>query len=146
MADGTQDTRPHVLIVDDEPMVLTATRIMLKSVGFRVTTAESGTAGFAQAVSDVPDVMLLDVMMPDVDGWETLGRIREHPALTDVSVIIFTAREHTRGPQLARDLGAKAYLRKPFDAEELIELVKFHAGVKAPAKVNGSTWEGAAPQ
>jgi DNA-binding response OmpR family regulator len=124
----TEPRGSHVLIVDDEPMVLTATKIVLRSVGFRVSVAESGDAGLALAQQDTPDLILLDVMMPDVDGWETLGRLTEHPATRGVPVIIFTAREHTRGPQLARDLGASAYLRKPFDAEELIELVRRHVG------------------
>ncbi len=129
--DGAQ---PHVLIVDDEPMVLAATRMMLRAAGFRVSTAPSGEEGLALATEDAPDVMLLDVMMPDIDGWETLGRMREHPATCEVPIIIFTAREHTRGPQLARDLGARAYLRKPFDADELIDLVRLHAQEqKSPA-------------
>jgi DNA-binding response OmpR family regulator len=118
---------PHVLIVDDEPMVLTATRIVLRSAGFRVSTAENGAAGVEAALRDVPDVILLDVMMPDIDGWETLGRLREHKALERVPVLIFTAREHTRGWKLARDLGAAGYVRKPFDADELIALMHRHA-------------------
>jgi len=100
---------------------------VLKSAGFRVITADRGEKGMELAIAERPDAILLDVMMPDVDGWEILGRLRNHPVTENVPVLMFTAREHTRGGKLARDLGAAAYIRKPFDAEDLINTVRLHA-------------------
>lgn len=127
MPDAVVTDRRHVLIVDDEPLILASTRLVLRSAGFRVTTTDSGNEAVAIAGDEMPDLILLDIMMPEVDGWETLGRLREDPRTNRIPVVIFTAREHTRGRQLAREMGARDYLQKPFEAEQLIELVHRYA-------------------
>jgi DNA-binding response OmpR family regulator len=118
---------PKVLIVDDDRMVLRSTRLVLESEGFRVVTVDRGEAAVETARIEQPDVMLLDVMMPEIDGWETLHRLRALPATRDIPVVIFTAREHVRGRRLARELGAVDYVQKPFDAAELASLLRTHA-------------------
>lgn len=116
-----------VLIVDDDRLVLYSTQLVLESEGFCVVTVDRGDAAVEAACEERPDVMLLDVMMPDVDGWETLHRLREHPDTSGIPVVIFTAREHVRGRRLARELGAVDYVQKPFDAAELVRLLRTHA-------------------
>jgi len=119
--------RPHVLIVDDEPMILAATGLVLKSAGFRISTTDSGNEAVAIAADEAPNLVLLDIMMPEIDGWETLARLQEDGRTRAIPVVIFTAREHSRGRRLAREMGAVDYLQKPFEAEQLIELAHRYA-------------------
>lgn len=113
-----------ILIVDDEKLILISTRIVLESVGYGVLTAASGEEAIHTAQAELPGLILLDIMMPGIDGWETLSRLKEDPATKDIPVIIFTAREHSRGRQLAREMGAADYFQKPFEPDELIAIVE----------------------
>lgn len=121
---------PKVLVVDDDRMVLRSTRLVLESEGFRVVTVDRGEAALEVARAEQPDVMLLDVMMPEVDGWETLHRLREDAATRDIPVVIFTAREHVRGRRLARELGAADYVQKPFDGGHLANVLRTYAAAR----------------
>jgi CheY-like chemotaxis protein len=112
------------LIVDDEKLILISTRIVLESVGYEVVTAASGEEALVTSRATQPGLILLDIMMPGIDGWETLSRLKEDPELKDIPVIIFTAREHSRGRQLAREMGAVDYFQKPFEPDELIDIVE----------------------
>ncbi len=112
------------LIVDDEKLILFSTRIVLESVGFEIVTAASGEEALVTARAAKPGLILLDIMMPGIDGWETLSRLKEDPELKEIPVIIFTAREHSRGRQLAREMGAVDYFQKPFEPDELIDIVE----------------------
>ena len=112
------------LIVDDEKLILISTRIVLESVGYEVVTAASGEEALSVAKEKDPGLILLDIMMPGIDGWETLSRLKEDPELRDIPVVIFTAREHSRGRQLAREMGAADYFQKPFEPDELIAIVE----------------------
>lgn len=116
-----------VLVVDDDRMVLTSTRLILESAGFRVVAVDRGDVAVETARREHPDVLLLDVMMPELDGWEILGRLRAHEETKSIPVVIFTAREHARGRRLARELGAADYVQKPFVAESLIRVLRTHA-------------------
>ena len=113
-----------ILIVDDEKLILISTRIVLESVGYNVLTAASGEEAIRSAREEVPGLILLDIMMPGIDGWETLSRLKEDPVTKEIPVIIFTAREHSRGRQLAREMGAADYFQKPFEPDELIAIVE----------------------
>ncbi|MHC4861965.1 MAG: response regulator [Planctomycetota bacterium] len=113
-----------VLIVDDEKLILISTRIVLESVGYSAITAASGEEAISMAFEQRPGLILLDIMMPGIDGWETLSRLKEAPETKDIPVIIFTAREHSRGKHLAREMGAADYFQKPFEPDELIEIVQ----------------------
>ena len=113
-----------ILIVDDEKLILISTRIVLESVGYNVLTAASGEEAIRSAGEEIPGLILLDIMMPGIDGWETLSRLKEDPETKDIPVIIFTAREHSRGRQLAREMGAADYFQKPFEPDELIAIVE----------------------
>ena len=113
-----------ILIVDDEKLILISTRIVLESVGYGVLTAASGEEALSTARDERPGLILLDIMMPGIDGWETLSRLKEEQATKDIPVIIFTAREHSRGRHLAREMGAADYFQKPFEPDELIATVE----------------------
>jgi len=113
-----------VLIIEDEKLIIVSTQMVLEAAGFRVESAINGEDGISKAKSLSPDLILLDIMMPGIDGWETLSRLKEDPELKEIPVIIFTAREHSRGRQLAREMGAVDYFQKPFEPDELIEIVE----------------------
>jgi DNA-binding response OmpR family regulator len=120
-----------VLIIEDEKLIIVSTQMVLEAAGFRVESATNGEDGIAKARSLTPDLILLDIMMPGIDGWETLTRLKRDQATANVPVIIFTAREHARGHQKSAEMGAADYFRKPFEPDELIELVEKHAAQKA---------------
>ena len=120
-----------VLIIEDEKLIIVSTQMVLEAAGFRVESATNGEDGIAKAKSLAPDLVLLDIMMPGIDGWETLTRLKRAAATANVPVIIFTAREHARGHQKSAEMGAADYFRKPFEPDELIELVEKHVVQKA---------------
>jgi len=119
-----------VLIIEDEKLIIVSTQMVLEAAGFRVESATNGEDGITKAKAQSPDLILLDIMMPGIDGWETLTRLKRDTATNGIPVVIFTAREHSRGHQKSTDMGAADYFRKPFEPDELIELVEKHIGQK----------------
>jgi DNA-binding response OmpR family regulator len=119
-----------VLIIEDEKLIVVSTQMVLEAAGFRVDAAMNGEEGISKAQAQVPDLILLDIMMPGIDGWETLTRLKREGSTADIPVVIFTAREHSRGHQKSAEMGAADYFRKPFEPDELIELVEKHIGQK----------------
>ena len=117
-----------ILIVEDEPLLVVCTQMVLEAAGFHVESATSGEEGIRSAKDLNPHLILLDIMMPGIDGWETLRRLKRDPATAEIPVIIFTAREHSRGHQESEEMGAAAYCRKPFEPDELVELIEKHIG------------------
>ena len=115
-----------VLIIEDEKLIIVSTQMVLEAAGFRVESAMNGEDGITRARGIKPDLVLLDIMMPGIDGWETLTRLKRDPETSGIPVIIFTAREHARGHQKSQEMGAADYFRKPFEPDELIELVEKH--------------------
>ena len=115
-----------VLIIEDEKLIIVSTQMVLEAAGFCVESAVNGEEGIQKAKSARPDLVLLDIMMPGIDGWETLTRLKRDSATAGIPVVIFTAREHSRGHQKSTEMGAADYFRKPFEPDELIELVEKH--------------------
>ena len=119
-----------VLIIEDEKLIVVSTQMVLEAAGFRVDAAMNGEEGISKAQAQVPDLILLDIMMPGIDGWETLTRLKQDPETAHVPVVIFTAREHSRGHQKSAEMGAADYFRKPFEPDELVELVEKHCALR----------------
>ena len=103
-------------------------RTTAEEMGYKVLVAMDGEEALSQLEHAKPDLILLDIMMPGIDGWETLTRLKRANETSEIPVIIFTAREHSRGHQKSAEMGAADYFRKPFEPDELIELVEKHAG------------------
>jgi len=103
-----------VLIIEDEKLIIVSTQMVLEAAGFRVESATNGEEGITKARDLRPDLVLLDIMMPGIDGWETLTRLKRDAETSEIPVIIFTAREHARGHQKSTEMGAADYFRKPF--------------------------------
>ena len=112
---------PHILVIDDEPQILRAMRTILTEKQFRVTTASRGEEGLALAAANEPDLIVLDLGLPDMDGVEVCTRLREW---TQTPIIILSVRDSERDKVAALDQGADDYLTKPFGIEELLARVR----------------------
>jgi CheY-like chemotaxis protein len=113
-------TSKRILIVDDEDDIREVAQVSLELVGgFEVLTASSGRDGIEQARGEQPDAILLDVMMPEMDGPATLVGLRADPATRDIPVVFLTAKTHAAERHRLSQLGAAAILTKPFDPLKL---------------------------
>ena len=112
---------PHILVIDDEPQILRAMRTILTEKQFRVTTASRGEEGLTLAATNQPDLIILDLGLPDMDGVEVCTRLREW---TQTPIIILSVRDSERDKVAALDRGADDYLTKPFGIEELLARVR----------------------
>ncbi len=106
----------HVLVVDDEPGLAHALGITLRAAGWRVSTARDGAGALTAAAADLPDVVLLDLGLPDLDGLEVITALR---AWTRVPIVVLSARQHGEDKVEALDAGADDYVTKPFAMNEL---------------------------
>jgi two-component system KDP operon response regulator KdpE len=110
-----------VLVVDDEPRMTNFIRLNLELEGMRIATATNGREALDSAREDMPDLVLLDVMMPTMDGFETLRRLRQ---FTPVPVIMLTAKDDEEDRVRGLELGADDYIGKPFSHRELLSRIK----------------------
>jgi two-component system KDP operon response regulator KdpE len=111
------ESRPLVVLVEDEPQMRRFVRISLVSNGYRVAEAQSGEEGLTAAASEPPDVVVLDLGLPGIDGFEVLRRLREW---TEVPIIVLSARGQEQDKVRALNEGADDYLTKPFGPAELV--------------------------
>ncbi|MGH7770824.1 MAG: response regulator [Candidatus Binatia bacterium] len=117
-------TGKRILIIDDEDDILEVAQVSLEVVaGWEVLTASSGNQGVAKAKVEQPDAILLDVMMPDVDGPATLRKLQADPTTKDIPVILLTAKVQACDRLRFSDLGVAAVLAKPFDPTRLASQV-----------------------
>lgn len=122
--ESLSDTRQKVLIVDDEPDAVIATKRALEADGYNVIEANNGVMAFDVLKSDIPDVILLDVMMPDMDGFEVCWRLKEEPLYENIPVIMLTAKGEINDKIEGLDIGADDYMTKPFNLKELKARIK----------------------
>src|SRR5512146_3463350 len=120
MADS--DRIPQVLVVDDEPNIRELVQVALKFHGCAVTSGASGKEALQRALTDHPDLIVLDVMLPDIDGFEVCRRLRAQA--NDVPVIFLTARDTTSDTITGLALGGDDYITKPFSVEALVARVR----------------------
>ena len=113
-----------VLVIDDEPELAKLVDYNLTKAGYLVLTARDGEAGIAAARKHAPDLVVLDVMMPGLDGWEVCKKLRAEPSTAAVPVIMLTAKAEEADRVLGLELGADDYLVKPFSVRELAARVK----------------------
>lgn len=113
-----------VLLAEDEPDVQLIARLALKKAGFTVVTVNNGIEALERVAVERPDAILLDWMMPDMDGFETCRRLKENPATRDIPVIFLTAKVQESEVARALALGAAGCIGKPFDALTLGSQVK----------------------
>jgi len=114
----------RVLIADDDPVILRLLEVNFSLEGFDVGTAERGEQVLEQVERERPDVIILDVMMPGMDGWEVCERLKSSPDTAEIPIIFLSARTHEHDRERGLELGVSAYVTKPFDPEELIRLAQ----------------------
>lgn len=130
----------RVLIVDDEPQIRRLLRVSLIAQGYVVTETALGREALARVAADHPDLLLLDLGLPDMDGQEVIARLREW---SDVPIIVLSVREREKDKVAALDAGADDYLTKPFGIDELLARIRaalrhrVQAGVKEPVYRSG---------
>jgi DNA-binding response OmpR family regulator len=113
----------NVLLVDDDPVILKLLQVNFEMEGFRVSTANDGVEGLEKARAERPDIVLLDIMMPRMDGLEVTRAPKGDPATKDIPIILLSAKAQASDIQAGKDMGADDYLTKPFDPLELLERV-----------------------
>ncbi len=119
----------RVLVVDDNEVIRQLIAVNLQLEGFEVHTAVDGRDCLERAAEVRPDVITLDVMMPRLDGWVTATRLRESEETRGAKVVLITARAQSEDLRRGEEVGADAYLTKPFDPTELIGTVRELAGL-----------------
>ena len=117
-------TKTKILVVDDEPNIVQTLQDRLEMNEYEVITAGNGREGLEKFEEEQPDVILLDVIMPIMDGHEMLEALRKRPSGQNVSVIMLTARSQTQDIARANACGIDDYIVKPFDLSELLEKIE----------------------
>ena len=112
-----------VLIVDDEPNIVTALEFLLKRSGYDVRQAGNGAEALEQIDSYRPDVVLMDVMMPVLSGYEVVQRMRERPELAQIKIVMLSAKGSEAEVSKGLSLGADLYITKPFSTQELVAAI-----------------------
>jgi len=114
----------NVLVVDDEPNIVLSLKFLISQQGYEVRTASSGEEALQALNEQVPDLILLDIMMPKPDGYEVCQKIRATPEWKDIAVIMLTAKGRDVEKQKGFAMGADDYITKPFSTQELVAKVR----------------------
>ncbi len=114
----------RILIVDDEPNIVLSLEFLMEQAGFEVAIAEDGEAALAQLAAFRPDLVLLDIMLPRLNGYEVCQRIRANPDWARIKVVMLSAKGRELEVSKGLALGADAYVTKPFSTRDLIALVQ----------------------
>ena len=119
----------RVLVVDDEPNIVMSLEFLMRRAGFEVAVARNGREALDALEGTPPDMLLLDVMMPEFDGYEVCERVRSRAEWNQTKIIMLTARGRDIERERGLSLGADAYVTKPFSTRDLVEQVKRMLGV-----------------
>jgi DNA-binding response OmpR family regulator len=114
----------RILIVDDEPNIVLSLEFLMEQAGFEVAVAGDGEAALAQLAACRPDLVLLDIMLPRLNGYEVCQRIRANPDWSRIKVVMLSAKGRELEVSKGLALGANAYVTKPFSTRELMALVR----------------------
>ncbi|GBD40898.1 Sensory transduction protein regX3 [bacterium HR39] len=115
---------PRVLIVEDEPNIVLSLEFLMKKAGLETEVVRDGRAALARLDGEPADVVILDLMLPGVDGFEILRELRSRPGWSQTRVVVLTARGRQNERERGLELGADDYVTKPFSTRELLERVK----------------------
>ncbi len=132
-AAGDTDDRLRVLVIDDDEGLLRLIRLNLEMDGLEVETASGGEEGLAKAEETLPDAVIVDIMMPNVDGWMVLSELRGRPRTSHVPVMVLTAKSEDKARNTAYRMLAQQFVTKPFDPRDLAPMVRAMAHAKPDA-------------
>jgi len=110
----------RILVVDDETELVKAIEIRLKAAEYEVLTAYDGQEGLDKAKKEKPNLIILDLMLPKMDGYKVCGLLKADTRYNKIPIIMFTARAQESDKQMGKEVGADAYITKPFDAKVLL--------------------------
>jgi len=113
-----------ILIVDDEPGYLTLVKNRLEAAEYQVLTAQEGQEALEKAKREKPDLIILDLMLPKMDGYKVCGLLKRDIRYSKIPIILFTARAQEADRKQGEEVGADAYLTKPFDAQTLLAKIQ----------------------
>jgi len=122
--DGRPTGAPRILVVDDEVSIRTICRINLEAAGIEVIEAEDGEAALQAIATAQPDLVLLDVMMPGLDGWQVAVELASSTRTSEIPVVFLTARSEQAARAKGHELGGVGYISKPFDPIELADRIR----------------------
>jgi DNA-binding response OmpR family regulator len=111
---------PKILVVDDDPFILMSLEFLMKKNGYDVMVARNGTEAMAIVEKQQPHLVLLDIMMPDVDGYQICKIIKSNPALANIKVVFMSAKTKEADVAKGYSLGASLYITKPFSTREMV--------------------------
>jgi two-component system, OmpR family, alkaline phosphatase synthesis response regulator PhoP len=120
--------KKKILIIDDEPEILLVSSSRLRASGYTVITAHNGEDALARARSEVPDMIIVDVMMPPPDGYSVCKTLKADTLLKTKPVLLCTAEKKDEAHTKSLQCGADGYIRKPFNSAELLATIKKHIG------------------
>ena len=124
LVEMTESEQTRVLVVDDEPQVVWMLQFSLDAEGYETLTARNGLQALELIREKHPHVMLLDIMMPVMDGWSVLEELQQMPADERPRVVMVSARASIRDRAKAAELGADAFVPKPFDVDDLLRVLR----------------------
>lgn len=116
--------RKKILLIDDEPELIKAVEIRLKSIGYEVALSYDGRAGIDKAKEIKPDLILLDLLMPIMDGYSAAKILKDDPETKHIPIIILTASQREDLKTRCRELGVTSFIMKPFETSDLLMMVK----------------------
>ena len=119
---------PKVLLVDDEPNILLSLKFLMQKEGYEVLVAENGDEAMALARQHLPDLVILDVMLPSPNGYEVCQEMRADPQLTGLYIMMLTAKSNPAEREKGLAMGADDYVSKPFSNRELVDKVRVILG------------------
>lgn len=119
-----------MLVVEDEPNVVLSLRVLMEGAGFDVRVAGDGTAALREVERAPPDVMLLDVMLPERDGYDVCRTVRANPDWSGVRIVMLTAKGRDADRDRGLAAGADAYVTKPFSTRDLVDRVRTLVGME----------------
>ena len=117
-----------ILIVDDEVQLVEMVKMRLEAAGYDIISAYDGQDGFDKARKEKPDLIILDLMLPKMDGYKICGLLKNDARYSKIPIIMFTARVQEEDVRLGKDLGAEEYVTKPFDPKILLSKIKVLLG------------------
>ncbi len=121
---GKRMPAKRVLLAEDEPNIVVSLRFLLERAGYAVAVRDTGDAALAAALGETPDVVILDVMLPGLDGFEILGRLRADGRTARLPVIMLTAKGQAKDRARAEAVGADHFISKPFANAEVVDAVR----------------------
>ena len=124
--------KAKILLVDDEPSIVKMVGKRLEVEGFDVLVAMDGQDGLKKAQTDAPALIILDVMLPKLNGYEVCTMLKQDTRYQTIPVIMFTAKAQDKDEKLGLECGANLYMRKPFKAKELLENIRMLLNRPAP--------------